>query len=297
MKSLLRPPLCLMAFFLVWQLQCQDTTETWVTLEGKEIAQEQASLLHKMWQDEADKWEVREYWKSGGLRMSGTYSDPVEHVRDGFFSFYNKNGTKIYEGHYKDNDVVGFWNFWFDSGDFREYGKYYLPANEAERDSIKSAQPSDDNQAPTIHWESFKDSTWVYFHKNGERSGVEHYLSGKLVEAQYWNEDGSEVAPDALVSRMPSYPGGIDQLIKYLKNNILYPKKVKKNGIQGTVYIRFVVNELGDLEDVSVLRSVHPDLDKEAMRVVQGMRQWLPALAQNRPVKVQYNLPIRFALR
>lgn len=100
-----------------------------------------------------------------------------------------------------------------------------------------------------------------------------------------------------IVEEMPSFPGGEAALMKYLGNNIKYPAIAKDAGIQGTVFVTFVVDEEGKVKDVKVLRSIGGGCDEEAIRVVQSMPRWSPGKQRGKSVKVQYNLPIRFTLK
>lgn len=100
-----------------------------------------------------------------------------------------------------------------------------------------------------------------------------------------------------IVEEMPSFPGGDAALMKYLGSNIKYPAIAKDAGIQGTVFVTFVVDEKGDVKDVKVLRSLGGGTDEEAIRVVKNMPKWTPGKQRGKAVKVQYNLPIRFTLR
>ncbi len=101
----------------------------------------------------------------------------------------------------------------------------------------------------------------------------------------------------AIVEQMPEFPGGQDQLLDYLISNIKYPKKAEEKGIEGRVYVSFVVNEDGSVSDVKVLRGIGGGCDEEAVRVVQSMPNWKPGVQKGKPVKVAYNLPVRFALK
>jgi protein TonB len=100
-----------------------------------------------------------------------------------------------------------------------------------------------------------------------------------------------------IVEEMPSFPGGDAALMKYLGNNIKYPAIAKDAGIQGTVYVTFVVDEKGEVKDAKVLRSIGGGCDEEAIRVVKSMPTWKPGKQRGKSVKVQYNLPIRFTLK
>ena len=119
-------------------------------------------------------------------------------------------------------------------------------------------------------------------------------------EIEFIEEAVEEVVEEqifTIVEEMPSFPGGDAALMKYLGTSIKYPAIAKDAGIQGTVYVTFVVNEKGQVKDAKVLRSIGGGCDEEAIRVVQNMPTWKPGKQRGKPVKVQYNLPIRFTLR
>jgi protein TonB len=85
-------------------------------------------------------------------------------------------------------------------------------------------------------------------------------------------------------------------LLKWLGDNLVYPEKAKKNGIQGKVIIKFIVDEAGNVNNPVVVRSVDPLLDEAALEVVRKCPQWSAGMQGGVPVKVYYNLPITFAL-
>lgn len=99
-----------------------------------------------------------------------------------------------------------------------------------------------------------------------------------------------------VVEQMPSFPGGISGLRTYLNQNIRYPAEAQENCVQGHVVVSFVVGKDGHISDVTVLRSVDPSLDKEAVRVIRNMPRWTPGKHGGEPVKVRYNVPVSFRL-
>lgn len=99
-----------------------------------------------------------------------------------------------------------------------------------------------------------------------------------------------------VVEQMPSFPGGISGLRTYLNQNTRYPAVAQENGVQGRVVVSFVVGKDGHISDVTVLRSVDPSLDKEAVRVIRNMPRWTPGKQGGEPVKVRYNVPVSFRL-
>ena len=100
-----------------------------------------------------------------------------------------------------------------------------------------------------------------------------------------------------IVEDMPTFPGGDEALFRYLSENIDYPAMAADAGIQGVVYVSFVVDKDGQVKDVKVLRGIGGGCDKEAIRVVKSMPKWAPGRQRGKSVKVQYNLPVRFRLQ
>jgi len=102
-----------------------------------------------------------------------------------------------------------------------------------------------------------------------------------------------------IVEENPEFPGGEAALFKFLSDNTKYPAIAKDAGIQGIVYVQFVVMEDGSVNPdmVDILRGVHPACDAEAIRVVKSMPKWKPGKQRGKPVRVYYKLPFRFTLR
>ena len=96
--------------------------------------------------------------------------------------------------------------------------------------------------------------------------------------------------------RQPEFPGGMAELMKYLKKNLRYPQICKEQGVQGRVIVQFVVNPDSTLSDFNVIKSVNPHLDKEALRVVSSMPKWKPGEQRGKPVSMRMTLPVTFRL-
>ena len=99
-----------------------------------------------------------------------------------------------------------------------------------------------------------------------------------------------------VVEVMPQYPGGQIAMMKYIMENMKYPKQAVKERIQGRVTVRFIVEKDGSISDVKPILSVHPLLNKEAVRVVESMPKWTPGKQNGKPVRVRFNLPVMFKL-
>lgn len=100
-----------------------------------------------------------------------------------------------------------------------------------------------------------------------------------------------------IVEDMPEFPGGEMALRKYIANNIEYPQVAQDNGIQGKVYVTFVVSKDGSVANAKIARGIDPALDKEALRVVNSLPKWEPGKQRGENVNVSYTVPINFALQ
>lgn len=99
------------------------------------------------------------------------------------------------------------------------------------------------------------------------------------------------------VEENPKFPGGDAEMYKFLSKNVRYPEMAAQNDIQGKVYVQFVVEKNGAISDVKVLRGRDQDLDKEAVRVVKSMPNWIPGKMNGQAVRVYYTIPINFQLK
>lgn len=98
------------------------------------------------------------------------------------------------------------------------------------------------------------------------------------------------------VDEMPAYPGGFNELVSYVQNTLKYPLEAREKGIEGKVFIEFVVEKDGTLSSVKIQKGAYPSMDKEALRVVENMRAWNPGLLNGQKVRTKMVLPIAFKL-
>jgi protein TonB len=103
--------------------------------------------------------------------------------------------------------------------------------------------------------------------------------------------------PFVVVEEMPMFPGGDSTLLAYISHNTKYPETAKINKIQGKVIVRFCVTSVGSVNRISVLKSVNPELDAEAVRVVGSLPEFKPGKQGGKPVPVWYMVPIEFSLK
>ncbi len=110
-------------------------------------------------------------------------------------------------------------------------------------------------------------------------------------------EEEDEAQVFFIVEDMPEFPGGELALRKFIANSIKYPVIAQENGIQGKVYVTFVVDKNGAVSNAKIARGVDPSIDKEALRVVSNLPKWKPGKQRGKPVRVSYTVPINFVLQ
>ena len=149
-----------------------------------------------------------------------------------------------------------------------------------------------DEPPPTV--EELKDADVGTKTEEGDPNGVDNSLV----------DDGPKVIEEApqiftIVEQMPEFPGGENAMLKYIAEKTNYPAMERENGIQGTVFLTFVVRPDGSIDDVKVLRGVSggPNLANEAVRVIKTMPKWKAGKQNGREVNVQFQLPVRFTLK
>ncbi len=99
-----------------------------------------------------------------------------------------------------------------------------------------------------------------------------------------------------MVEDMPEFPGGVEGIKNWVSSNLKYPTIALRNKVEGRVYISFVIDKSGQVNDVKVLRSVNPVFNEEAIRIVASMPAWKPGLQEGKPVRVSYVFPVNFQL-
>ena len=109
-------------------------------------------------------------------------------------------------------------------------------------------------------------------------------------------EKGGNYDVFTVVEENPQFPDGDEARMVFLQKNIKYPKSARKKGVQGVVYVTFIVEKDGSLSNIKILRGIHPDCDNEVIRVVKLFPKWIPGKQKGKTVRVQFNMPVKFML-
>ena len=149
-------------------------------------------------------------------------------------------------------------------------------------------------QIEVSHGETLK---FAYVGYESTRLSVGKPMAGEDLKIGLLPEGSNPNQSFDVVEEMPEFPGGSDALMKYLATNVHYPEAAEKAGVQGRVIVTFVVDSDGSISDASIIKSVDPSLDQEALRLVNSMPKWTPGKQDGKVVRVKYTIPISFALQ
>jgi TonB family protein len=212
---------------------------------------------------------VKDYYRTGQLRMNGTYTSLVpKEIKEGHFLYYSVAGIVTRDEYYKENLREGEFMS-FDTSGHYTYKMHY------KNDKLED--------------------TLTGYYENGKIRRLEIYIHDTLVSGHCYDPDGNRVK---FFQRqvMPEYPGGESAMMRFVMDHVRYPDKERENDIQGRVVVGFVVDERGSINDITIKKGVSHGKDKEALRVVKLFPDFSPGMMEDKPVKVAFVLPIMFKL-
>lgn len=183
-----------------------------------------------------------------------------------YYSWY-KSGKKQHHANYTDGKLSGDYKRWYENGQLNYKMQYR---------------------------EGVKHDTLIAFYETGEIRRTEVYNSGELLNGKLFDKDGRELDFFPM-EQMPEFPGGEMEMMKWVSKNVRYPSRAYRAKAQGMVVVSFVVDKDGTITETEILKSVHPDIDAEAIRVIIQMPKWKPGKQEGEPVRVRYSLPLKFS--
>jgi len=235
---------------------------------------------------------TKTYFPTGDLFMEMEFKEGNKH---NLLSLTDFNGDSVYGGTMEDGNGL--------------LVSYYLPEDtgsalvRAARENYKNGEL--DGEVRYYHRNGKLKSSgyykadsqvgiWDHFKETGILDRTDTITEGKGSTAT-WNHGSS--GKEVTIELMPTFPGGDTGLLNFLAKNIRYPRSAKQNGVAGTVYVSFVVNSFGAVEEIKILRGIGGGCDEEVIRLMRIMPRWNPGIQKGFPVKIQYNLPVKFVLR
>jgi TonB family protein len=213
------------------------------------------------------RYKIADHYLNNKLQMEGYFSDLKQEIKDGFFVFYDRHGSRESQGNYTKNKPEGKWEQYYDSSAQLWYSENFI-----------DGEP---------------DGELVSYYKSGKIKRREfHKIKDTTVTGKCYDENGSEIP----FTKFEAMPVPAFDYNTYLNTQIRYPEYARRKNIQGRVLVRFVVNEDGSISDVIPLNHIGGGCDEEAARVVSAMPKWKPGIRDDKPAKVYFTLPILFKL-
>lgn len=252
--------------------------------------------------------------------LSGAYAAGN---REGLFEQYHPGGQLASRQEYRDDQPVGPYERWYESGARREVGVYsgatasgrpwrgdegyrmesFWDADGVQRVTNGAGERYEEHENGRVswkgtYWNGVRQGEWSFYEADGRLTNTEQYVQGRLVKGWYFDAQGDTFRYSAdTYEVLPEFPGGMPALNQFLMRNIKYPKVAIFKGISGTVFVGFDIRANGWVSNVRVLQGIQKDCDAEAVRVVAMMPPWQAGRQQGRPVSVRYSLPIRFVIQ
>jgi protein TonB len=218
--------------------------------------------------------------------FNSTYHIPALGKKEGRFEYYVPTGALQAVMVFKNNQAEGEWILYRD-------GRVYLKALYHADTLVKATDSTG------IDWLVKMKTDEEARTRNLSQTGSGEELVS--IDPFSASDRSAPVAPAGeriftYVEQMPQFPGGDAALNQYLKTNLRYPAAAKKEGLEGRVILRFVVQTDGSLSDITVMRGFDKDCDQEAIRLVRKMPRWKPGIQNGHPVRVTFTLPVKFKL-
>ncbi len=215
---------------------------------------------------EKELFEVKDYFLNGSIQMSGAYKSFNPEIKEGLFTYYDKNGIKTTQESYVDNKKDGPNTRYYESGSIWVYENYS---------------------------NGLLDGDCFGYFENGQIKRKENYFKGVLKEGKCYTISGVDTTYYPFEIK-PEFIGGEKAMRAYVSQNLKYPFKARWKGIEGKVVLSFVVGVDGQINNVELVKSVHPILDKAAIDVITKMPKWTPGFKEGKVVTEKFTLPIFF---
>ncbi|WP_022824976.1 energy transducer TonB [Hymenobacter norwichensis] len=219
------------------------------------------------------------------------YEDSVGGLRRVFYPSGAKRSVTPFE-HFKQGKVNGTAEGWYENGQLE--WRYTSVHDKREGEAVMY-HPDGALKSRRQYVAGKRQGEWDLRYPNGQRKRREVYVNDERMVGECFDEKGQAIVFFEY-EMMPTFPGGPQALLQFIGSHTRYPGKAIRQGIEGKVFVSFVVDTLGQVSNVRVAKSIHSLLDAEAARVVQNLPRFEPGKQDGRPVVVSYTVPIDFTI-
>ena len=271
--SSMKTLLILIAVFSFLRVFSQDTI--YFDKDWKKTSKSVAKF-YRIHSSEGSKTKIADYYITDTLQMTGFAKGynlarlDGSFISEGPFVYYHTNGKIRSKGSYKNNIKVGEWLYFYPEGQLHITENYDSKGRFTEN--------------------------FIVYYPDGKVRRSDLYKKGVLQKGNCYIASGNDTTwfPYEI---MPEYPGGDEARNRFLAENIIYPFQAMNQGIEGNVYLSFVIDVDGSLVDIVLLQGVSPVIDDEALRVVRLMPKWKPGSQDGKPVRVLFRMPVYFKIQ
>lgn len=305
-----------LTFLLIACYSCiAQKTESYYDFYWKPCPAENASYYSTVEKTDSG-WLRHDYYiQARRLQMQALYKDEACDIPNGNCNYYYANGIpssigkmigRKQEGicvsyHYNGmiSDSALFHNGEIVSNRFRWHSNGYMSDSIARVNDSMHVQVGwfDDGSPAYAGYLLYGKQTgkWKYFHRNGQLSSTELYKEGKVINAEYFDENAAKLTDTSGVNREAQFKGGETAWKKYLEKKLYWPVSLQfKTSGYVTIGVSFAVDENGKVTDAYVSLPFHESFDKIAMEIINNSPAWQPAISHNRKVKAWRTQPVTF---
>ena len=278
---------------------------------GKDASKEDYAFytIIKDYYTEKDLYQIKNYYKSGVLKMEGNSKTKDGNSREGEYIHYYENGKKKRVENYIKSRLNGSISEWYESGNPLLKGEYieskkgfssemkiydFWDVNNKHK-VINGNGTYEENGEPFSSKgnlkNGFKDGEWKVINKNTRHQYVDIYKEGTFISGKSTDNKGIETQYNVLESR-PLPKKGIQDFYNFIGTNFSKTKEAIANKVSGRLIIQFVIEKDGKITEPKILKSLGYGLDEEAMRVITNYENWIPGQQRGIPVRVNYSIPL-----
>jgi protein TonB len=237
---------------------------------------------------------VTDYFLSGQEQMTGTYRTIRPDFREGTFTWFYEDGSKQQSCEYKDNLIHGKYIEWFDNGQIQTQQNW----NRGLRDGPYKKW----NKNGSLQFDAQYDmdeihGDFITYYDNCQMIRKDLYDRGRLIEGQCFSPEGDliEYFPYLL---QPQFKGGRAALLKFLQEELKYPKQEFKDQKEDIVLVNFIVGINGEVKNPRIIQgSKEEAFNEEALRIVLSFPDWIPGKLDNKVSELPVTLPVEFRIR
>jgi TonB family protein len=274
----------LLSFFIA-SGQSREVITAYFDRDWLELRDSVNARFYRTVEETGDAFIVRDYYISGKLQMVAECSQATpKMIFDGKRVLYYENGVVQEEGLFEESVRSGIHKFFYESGKPKAEILYQ------EKDQRYHYYLSEDGQDLIPNGNGFVQGDSK---RHRQFTEIENFVAIALFSV----EDETNDTVYTSLNKLPEYGGGYEQLGRDISARLTYPKSARRLGIEGTVYVQFIVDKTGGVTACNVIKGVSAACDAEAVAAVSALQRWEPGIHHGRAVRTRFVLPVKFKLK